>query len=258
MRLLALRCGDLRTDAGLLLDGRPSGTMFDVPVMTHAIDTGDGVLVWDTGMHERCFADLGGYLGPLMAQAFEPIGGAESLSLGPRGASRLHGGRHPVGGQLPPALRPLRRQPPLPGRLVGGPDARAGVLPVEGRQSRVRPRHRRPRSGAAARLRLRRDARPHRRRVARAAGHPRSHAWTPVTPRDLRRRSPVRAGGRRGLHPRSHRDRSARRDRRGTVRLASAALAHLRALEADGVRLLLAHDPASWLDVADVADIHTA
>jgi hypothetical protein len=82
MRLLALRCGDLRTDVGLLLDGRPSGTTFDVPVMTHAVDTGDGVLVWDTGMHERCFADLGSYLGPLMANSFEPIGGGESLSPG--------------------------------------------------------------------------------------------------------------------------------------------------------------------------------
>jgi len=80
MRLLALRCGDLRTDAGVLFEGRPSGTTADVPIMTHAVDTGDGVLLWDTGINERCLADLGGYLGPMMAQAFEAVGTPETLT----------------------------------------------------------------------------------------------------------------------------------------------------------------------------------
>ena len=87
MRLLALRCGDLRTDAGVLFEGRPSGTTADVPIMTHAVDTGDGVLLWDTGINERCLADLGGYLGPMMAQAFEAVGRRRTPSHR-RGSSR--------------------------------------------------------------------------------------------------------------------------------------------------------------------------
>jgi glyoxylase-like metal-dependent hydrolase (beta-lactamase superfamily II) len=42
------------------------------------------------------------------------------------------------------------------------------------------------------------------------------------------------------------------------LELAGAALAHLRALEDAGVQLLLAHDPGSWRDVEDVAEIHAA
>ena len=80
MRLLALRCGDIRTDPGLLLDGRRSEQTFDIPVMTHAVDTGDGVLLWDTGMNARCLEDLAGYLGPAMASTFEPLGDAETLA----------------------------------------------------------------------------------------------------------------------------------------------------------------------------------
>ncbi len=54
MKLWALRCGDLRTDVTGLLTGQPRGVMGDVPVMCFAVDTGDGVLVFDTGMHEAC------------------------------------------------------------------------------------------------------------------------------------------------------------------------------------------------------------
>jgi glyoxylase-like metal-dependent hydrolase (beta-lactamase superfamily II) len=54
MRLLALRCGDLHTDIGALLTGVPNGVLGSVPVMTFAVDTGDGVLVFDTGPHEAC------------------------------------------------------------------------------------------------------------------------------------------------------------------------------------------------------------
>jgi N-acyl homoserine lactone hydrolase len=54
MKLWALRCGDLYTDTGGLLAGQPTGVMGDVPVMCFAVDTGDGVLVFDTGMHEAC------------------------------------------------------------------------------------------------------------------------------------------------------------------------------------------------------------
>lgn len=54
MKLWALRCGDLRTDVGGLLDGQASGVIGDVPVMCFAVDTGNGVVVFDTGMHEAC------------------------------------------------------------------------------------------------------------------------------------------------------------------------------------------------------------
>lgn len=54
MKLWALRCGDLYTDIGGLVAGDPQGVMADVPVMCFAVDTDDGVLVFDTGMHEAC------------------------------------------------------------------------------------------------------------------------------------------------------------------------------------------------------------
>jgi N-acyl homoserine lactone hydrolase len=54
MKLWALRCGDLRTDVGGLVAGAASGVMGDVPVMCFAVDTGDGVMVFDTGIHEAC------------------------------------------------------------------------------------------------------------------------------------------------------------------------------------------------------------
>jgi hypothetical protein len=54
MKLWALRCGDLRTDIGGLLDETPSGVIGDVPMMCFAVDTGDGVVVFDTGVHEAC------------------------------------------------------------------------------------------------------------------------------------------------------------------------------------------------------------
>ena len=54
MKLWALRCGDLHTDVGGLLEGKRSGIMGDVPVMCFAADTGNGVLIFDTGMHESC------------------------------------------------------------------------------------------------------------------------------------------------------------------------------------------------------------
>jgi len=54
MKLWALRCGDLHTDVGGLLEGQPRGVMGDVPVMCFAVDTGNGVLIFDTGMHESC------------------------------------------------------------------------------------------------------------------------------------------------------------------------------------------------------------
>jgi N-acyl homoserine lactone hydrolase len=54
MKLWALRCGDLHTDVGGLLAGEPTAVIGDVPVMCFAVETGDGVLVFDTGMHEAC------------------------------------------------------------------------------------------------------------------------------------------------------------------------------------------------------------
>ena len=54
MKLWALRCGDLYTDVSGLLAGRPTGVKGEVPVMCFAVDTGDGVVVFDTGVHEAC------------------------------------------------------------------------------------------------------------------------------------------------------------------------------------------------------------
>jgi len=54
MKLWALRCGDLYTDVSGLLAGKATGVMGAVPVMCFAVDTGDGVLVFDTGVHEAC------------------------------------------------------------------------------------------------------------------------------------------------------------------------------------------------------------
>ncbi len=54
MKLLALHCGDLATDIGGLLTGTLNGLIGNVPVMTFAVDTGDGVLVFDTGVSEAC------------------------------------------------------------------------------------------------------------------------------------------------------------------------------------------------------------
>jgi N-acyl homoserine lactone hydrolase len=54
MKLWALRCGNLYTDVGGLVAGDPKGVMAEVPVMCFAVDTDDGVLVFDTGIHEAC------------------------------------------------------------------------------------------------------------------------------------------------------------------------------------------------------------
>lgn len=71
MKLLALHCGDLSTDVGGLLTGTPNGVIGNVPVMTFAVDTGDGVLVFDTGIHEACCGpDASSHFGSLL-QLFE-------------------------------------------------------------------------------------------------------------------------------------------------------------------------------------------
>ena len=71
MKLLALHCGDLATDIGGLLTGTANGTIANVPVMTFAVDTGDGVLVFDTGVHEACCGpDPAAHFGSLL-QLFE-------------------------------------------------------------------------------------------------------------------------------------------------------------------------------------------
>lgn len=80
MQVLALRCGELDVDWGYLDSGRPSGVWRRVPVMTFVVDTGDGVLVWDTGMHERCFSDLAAHVGAGVASLFRVVGD-ESAAL---------------------------------------------------------------------------------------------------------------------------------------------------------------------------------
>jgi N-acyl homoserine lactone hydrolase len=68
MKLWALRCGELRTDIGGLFGSAQRGVMGDVPVMCFAVDSGDGVLVFDTGVHEACCgADPAAHFGSMLA-----------------------------------------------------------------------------------------------------------------------------------------------------------------------------------------------
>jgi N-acyl homoserine lactone hydrolase len=54
MRLIGVRCGGLITDIGSFLGTDQRGVRAEIPVMCFIVDTGDGVLVFDTGMHESC------------------------------------------------------------------------------------------------------------------------------------------------------------------------------------------------------------
>jgi N-acyl homoserine lactone hydrolase len=54
MRLMGVRCGGFVTDIGSFLGTDQRGVRAEVPVMCFIVDTGDGVLVFDTGMHESC------------------------------------------------------------------------------------------------------------------------------------------------------------------------------------------------------------
>jgi glyoxylase-like metal-dependent hydrolase (beta-lactamase superfamily II) len=72
MKLWALHCGDLHTDVSGLVSGEPrgemGGVMGDVPVMCFAVDTGDGVAVFDTGVHEACCGpDPAAHFGAMLA-----------------------------------------------------------------------------------------------------------------------------------------------------------------------------------------------
>jgi N-acyl homoserine lactone hydrolase len=68
MKLWALRCGDLYTDVGGLMGNAASGVMGEVPMMCFAVDTGDGVLVFDTGVHEACCgADPASHFGAMLS-----------------------------------------------------------------------------------------------------------------------------------------------------------------------------------------------
>ncbi|MBV9660909.1 MAG: N-acyl homoserine lactonase family protein [Acidimicrobiales bacterium] len=79
MRLLGLRCGGLATDMGLLLEGRPSGVQDVIPVMCFAVDTGNGVLVFDTGLHESCCGNGAADHYGVLIQTFDPVCGRQAL-----------------------------------------------------------------------------------------------------------------------------------------------------------------------------------
>jgi N-acyl homoserine lactone hydrolase len=257
MRLLALRCGDLRTDAGVLFEGRPSGTTADVPIMTHAVDTGDGVLLWDTGINERCLADLGAYLGPVMAQAFEAVGTPDTLTparVEQAGFSvddirwvvnsHLHfdhcgcNRSYPVASWVVRAREVAFYRSKLDNPLFGlgtedlGPE-QPPAFDYDGEHDL---------SGDGRLVLL--DTK----------GHTPGHQSLLVTFPDGRRyvlvgdaaysRDAVESGEPQGYPW----DRELARD----------ALARLRALEGEGATLLLAHDAAQWRDVRDVADVHAA
>jgi len=257
MRLLALRCGDLRTDAGVLFEGRPSGTTADVPIMTHAIDTGDGVLLWDTGINERCLSDLGAYLGPMMAQAFEAVGTPDTLTparVEQAGFavddirwvvnSHLHfdhcgcNRNYPVATWVVRAREVAFYRSKLHNPLFGLGAEDLG--PAQPPDFDYDGEHDLTGDGSLVLL----DTK----------GHTPGHQSLRVTFPDGRRyvlvgdaaysRDAVESGEPQGFPW----DRELARD----------ALARLRALEGEGATLLLAHDAAQWRDVHDVADVHTA
>jgi N-acyl homoserine lactone hydrolase len=73
MRLIGLRCGGLRTDLGSLMSGSPSGVRREIPIMCFVVDTGDGVLVFDTGMHESCCGGGAADRYGRLLDSFEPV-----------------------------------------------------------------------------------------------------------------------------------------------------------------------------------------
>ncbi len=257
MRLLALRCGDIRTDPGLLLDGRRSEQTFDIPVMTHAIDTGDGVLVWDTGMNARCLEDLAGYLGPAMASTFQPLGDAETLAparLRQAGFSgddirwvvnsHLHFDHCGCNSSFPPAKWVIRaREVAFYRSKLGHPAFGLGpddLGPDDPAPFDYEDQHDLLGDGSLVLL----DTR----------GHTPGHQSMLVTFTDGRRY--VLVGD--AAYTRDAIDAGQPQGRPWNQELAIAAIARLKALEDAGATLLLAHDSAQWSDVDDVADVHAA
>ena len=189
--------------------GRRSEQTFDIPVMTHAIDTGDGVLLWDTGMNARCLEDLAGYLGPAMASTFEPLGDADTLAPARLRQAGFADGdvRWIVNSHL--HFDHCGCNSSFASGQVGDPGPGGHVLPEQARTPGVRSGSGRPRPGRSCAVRLRGPARPPRRRIARPARHPWAHTRAPVAARDVHRRAPLRAGRGCRLHPRRHRRRPA-------------------------------------------------
>ena len=79
MRLIGLRCGGLLVDIGSFYGSSPSGSRDEVPVMCFVVDTGDGVLVFDTGMHEACCDERALARYGRMLESFEPVCPREAL-----------------------------------------------------------------------------------------------------------------------------------------------------------------------------------
>jgi glyoxylase-like metal-dependent hydrolase (beta-lactamase superfamily II) len=257
VRLIALHCGDLRTDAGVLFEGRPSGTAADVPIMTYAVDTGDGVLLFDTGVNERCLTDLGGYLGPMMALAFEAVGGPETLTparVDQAGFSvddvrwvvnsHLHFDHCGCNRTYPASTWVVRSQEVAFYRSkLSNPAFGLGAEDLGPEQP--------PELVYDGEHDLTGDGRLV---LLDTKGHTPGHQSLQVTFGDGRRhvlvgdaaytRDAIESGEPQGFPW----------DRE----LAKDALARLRALEADGATLLLAHDADQWRGVADVADVHAS
>jgi N-acyl homoserine lactone hydrolase len=63
LRLLALRCGSIEIDAGVLDGGGLSGQSRTVPSMCFVVEHPAGRLVWDTSMHPAVCDDPVGYWG---------------------------------------------------------------------------------------------------------------------------------------------------------------------------------------------------
>jgi N-acyl homoserine lactone hydrolase len=72
MDLIALHCGDIRADTGLLYQGQPSGDTIVIPIMCFAVTHPAGVVIFDTGMNPEVRADPAGYWGELAFRYLVP------------------------------------------------------------------------------------------------------------------------------------------------------------------------------------------
>ena len=79
VRLIGLRCGGFVVDVGSFLGTDQRGVSAEMPVMCFVVDTGDGVLVFDTGMHESCCDGRAAARYGRMLETFEPVCRREAL-----------------------------------------------------------------------------------------------------------------------------------------------------------------------------------
>ncbi len=73
LTLVAMRCGEIRADPGLLYRGELSDERIVIPVMCFAILHPEGVVVFETGMNPEVRRDPIEYWGPVAKSVLEPL-----------------------------------------------------------------------------------------------------------------------------------------------------------------------------------------